>query len=45
MLHRSEDNHTRQRRRANVLHDSDTRSRWLNDPKAKKPLLLVTGRE
>jgi phytanoyl-CoA hydroxylase len=45
MLHRSGNNHTGRRRRAYVLHYGDAHSRWLSDPKAKNPFLLVCGRE
>jgi phytanoyl-CoA hydroxylase len=45
LLHRSGNNDTARRRRSYVLHYTDARSRWLNDPKAKNPFLLVRGRE
>jgi phytanoyl-CoA hydroxylase len=45
LLHRSGNDLTERRRRAYVLHYADARSRWLNDPAAKNPFLLVTGRE
>jgi phytanoyl-CoA hydroxylase len=45
VLHRSGDNRSDRHRRAYVLHYANARSRWLNDPKAKNPHLLVAGRE
>jgi phytanoyl-CoA hydroxylase len=44
-LHRSGHNTTMRHRRAYVLHYADARSRWLNDPAARNPFLLVHGRE
>lgn len=45
VLHRSGHNRSGRHRRAYVLHYADARSKWLNDPKAKNPHLLVAGRE
>ncbi len=45
VLHRSANNGSHRHRRAYVLHYADARSRWLNDPKAKNPHLLVAGTE
>jgi phytanoyl-CoA hydroxylase len=45
VLHRSGHNRSARHRRAYVLHYADACSRWLNDPKAKNPHLLVAGRE
>ena len=45
VLHRSANNCSGRHRRAYVLHYADARSKWLNDPKAKNPHLLVAGRE
>jgi len=45
-LHRSGNNKSADRqRRAYVLHYVDAHSRWLNDPKARNPHLLVRGRQ
>ncbi len=46
MLHRSGNNYTSDRqRRAYVLHYCDARSRWVNNPNARNPHLLVRGRQ
>ena len=45
VLHRSGHNRSHRHRRSYVLHYADARSRWLNDPKAKNPHLLVAGKE
>jgi phytanoyl-CoA hydroxylase len=45
VLHRSGNNCSTRHRRAYVLHYADARSKWLNDPKAVNPHLLVAGRE
>lgn len=46
LLHRSGNNLTSDRqRRAFVVHYCSSRSRWLNDPKARNPHLLVRGRQ
>ena len=45
VLHRSGHNRSQRHRRAYVLHYADARSKWLNDPKAVHPHLLVAGRE
>ncbi len=45
VLHRSGHNRSDRHRRAYVLHYTDARSQWLNDPTAKNPHLLVAGRE
>jgi phytanoyl-CoA hydroxylase len=45
LLHRSGNNLTQRRRRAYVLHYAAARLRWLNDPTAKNPFLLVCGQE
>jgi phytanoyl-CoA hydroxylase len=45
VLHRSAHNRSHRHRRAYVVHYADARSRWLNDPKAKNPHLLVAGEE
>lgn len=45
VLHRSAHNRSRRHRRSYVLHYAGARSKWLNDPKAKNPHLLVAGQE
>jgi phytanoyl-CoA hydroxylase len=45
VLHRSGHNRSARHRRSYVLHYADARSKWLNDPKAKNPHLLVAGQE
>ena len=45
VLHRSGHNRSARHRRAYVLHYADARSKWLNDPKAVHPHLLVAGQE
>ena len=45
VLHRSGNNRSSRHRRAYVLHYADARSKWLSDPQARNPHLLVAGRE
>jgi phytanoyl-CoA hydroxylase len=45
VLHRSANNRSDRHRRAYILHYAAARSKWLNDPKAKNPHLLVAGSE
>ena len=45
VLHRSGNNRSNRKRRSYVLHYADAKSKWLNDPKAKNPFLLVRGKE
>jgi phytanoyl-CoA hydroxylase len=45
VLHRSGNNRSTRHRRSYILHYADAHSKWLNDPKARNPHLLVAGRE
>lgn len=45
MLHRSGNNLSERKRRSYVLHYGDAKSKWLNNPNAKNPFLLVRGKE
>ena len=45
VLHRSGHNTSSSHRRSYVLHYADAKSKWLNDPEAKNPFLLVIGQE